>query len=63
MLLHWRLVHFELPLIDYVVAHELAHLRHMNHSDAFWRLVETVHPDQRAARRALRARGHQLPDL
>lgn len=63
VLLHWRLVHFELPLIDYVVAHELAHLRHMNHSDAFWRLVETVHPDQRAARRALRARGHQLPDL
>jgi hypothetical protein len=63
VLLHWKLVHFEMPLVDYVVAHELAHLRHMNHSSAFWRLVETVFPGHRAARRALRERGHQLPDL
>jgi hypothetical protein len=63
VLLHWKLVHFALPLVDYVVAHELAHLRHMNHSSAFWRLVETVYPGHREARRALRERGHQLPDL
>jgi predicted metal-dependent hydrolase len=63
VLLHWKLVHFELPLVDYVVAHELAHLRHMNHSSAFWRLVETAYPGHRAARRALRERGHLLPDL
>jgi len=63
VLLHWKLVHFEVPLVDYVVAHELAHLRHMNHSSAFWRLVETIFPDHRAARRALRERGRQLPDL
>jgi predicted metal-dependent hydrolase len=63
VLLHWKLVHFEVPLVDYVVAHELAHLRHMNHSGAFWRLVETIFPDHRAARRALRERGRQLPDL
>lgn len=63
VLLHWKLVHFALPLVDYVVAHELAHLRHMNHSGAFWRLVETVCPGHRAARRALRERGRQLPDL
>jgi hypothetical protein len=63
VLLHWKLVHFEVPLVDYVVAHELAHLRHMNHSGAFWRLVEAVYPGHRAARRALRERGHQLPDL
>jgi hypothetical protein len=63
LLLHWKLVHFELPLVDYVVAHELAHLRHMNHSTAFWRLVETAYPGHRAARRALRERGPLLPDL
>ena len=63
VLLHWRLVHFELPLVDYVVAHELAHLRHMNHSPAFWRAVESVFPGHRWARRELRERGRELPEL
>ena len=63
VLLHWKLVHFDMPLVDYVVAHELAHLRHMNHSAAFWRVVEAVFPDHQSARRALRERGHLIPDL
>jgi predicted metal-dependent hydrolase len=52
--LNWRLVHFALPTIDYVVAHELAHLREMNHSPRFWDVVRSVLPDYERARRALR---------
>ena len=52
--LHWRLVHFAMPTIDYVVAHELAHLREMNHSAAFWDVVRSVLPDYEGARGALR---------
>ena len=51
--LHWRLIHFTLPVIDYVVAHELAHLREMNHSRAFWDVVRSVVPDYQRARRVL----------
>jgi predicted metal-dependent hydrolase len=51
--LHWRLIHFALPVIDYVATHELAHLREMNHSAAFWSLVRTVLPDFEHARSAL----------
>jgi len=52
--LNWRLVHFGLPVIDYVVAHELAHLREMNHSPAFWEVVRSVLPDYEQSRLALR---------
>jgi predicted metal-dependent hydrolase len=53
--LNWRLVHFGLPVIDYVVTHELAHLREMNHSPAFWDVVRQALPDFEAARGALRS--------
>ena len=52
--LNWRLIHFALPTIDYVVAHELAHLREMNHSPAFWDVVRSVMPDYERHRGALR---------
>jgi len=52
--LHWRLVHFALPVIDYVVTHELAHLREMNHSPAFWNVVRSVLPEFEHSRAALR---------
>jgi hypothetical protein len=52
--LNWRLVHFAVPVIDYVVAHELAHLREMNHSGAFWDVVRSVLPDFEQARGALK---------
>lgn len=43
--LNWRLIHFRLAVIDYVVAHELSHLRVMDHSPRFWDTVATVVPD------------------
>lgn len=52
--LNWRLVHFGLPVIDYVVAHELAHLRVMDHSHRFWETVESVVPDYGALRQQLK---------
>jgi predicted metal-dependent hydrolase len=61
--LNWRLIHYALPLVDYVVAHELAHLREMNHSPAFWAIVESVYPDYDGARLALRKRSHEMPVL
>lgn len=42
--LNWRLIHFRPEVIDYVVAHELSHLRVMDHSPRFWDTVESVVP-------------------
>lgn len=55
--LNWQLVKMPLHLIDYVVVHELAHLREMNHSPAFWRVVESACPDYRQCRNELRSYG------
>ncbi|HEY8608805.1 MAG TPA: SprT family zinc-dependent metalloprotease [Noviherbaspirillum sp.] len=55
--LNWRLIHFGMPMIDYVVAHELSHLREMNHSPRFWATVQSIFPEFEAARRALRDSG------
>ena len=52
--LNWRLIHFGESIIDYVVVHELAHLREMNHSPRFWDHVEAVLPDYAERRGALR---------
>ncbi|MFA5915296.1 MAG: SprT family zinc-dependent metalloprotease [Burkholderiales bacterium] len=61
--LNWRLIHLPLRLIDYVVAHELAHLREMNHSARFWAVVAGLYPDYKQARIELRHCNHRLPIL
>lgn len=53
--LNWRLIHFRQPVIDYVVVHELSHLRVMNHSATFWDTVATVVPDYADLRTQLRS--------
>lgn len=44
--LNWRLIFAEPAIIDYVVIHELAHLKHLNHGPGFWRLVEKYCPER-----------------
>jgi predicted metal-dependent hydrolase len=53
--LHWRLIQFSPDVIDYVVAHELSHLRELNHSPKFWATLASVMPDYEAVQRKLKA--------
>ena len=52
--LNWRLIHLKMEMIDYVVVHELSHLRHMDHSPQFWDVVASVLPDHIERRQALK---------
>ena len=52
--LNWRLIHFRLSVIDYVVVHELSHLRVMDHSPRFWDTVREVLPDYAERRSQLK---------
>lgn len=56
----WRLVMAPENVLDYVVAHEVAHLRELNHSARFWALVDTLCPDVSDARGWLRKHGAEL---
>jgi predicted metal-dependent hydrolase len=63
VLLNWRLMMMPPRLVDYVVAHELAHLRELNHSAQFWEVVGALYPDYRPARRELTQTSRTLPEL
>jgi hypothetical protein len=61
--LSWRLVHLDPELADYVVAHEVAHLVELNHSERFWALVEWLYPHWREAREGIERAAATLPKL
>ena len=61
--LNWRLMLMPLAVVDYVVCHELAHLKEMNHSPRFWSVVELLCPDWKARRLELRHLARQIPHL
>lgn len=54
---NWRLVQYGPAVIDYVIVHELAHRREMNHSDRFWAIVAKYDPEYQAHRRWLKKYG------
>ena len=57
---NWRLIFAPENVLDYVVVHELAHRKEMNHSKAFYAIVESVLPDYRVSRKWLRDNGDVL---
>ena len=57
---NWRLILAPEEVLDYVVVHELAHRREMNHSKAFYAVVESMLPDYRRAQKWLRDNGQSL---
>lgn len=55
-----RLLLAPTPVLDYVIVHELAHLKEMNHSPKFWKIVRDVMPDYEKKEDWLKAHGHTL---
>ena len=56
----WRLIFAPPEVLDYVVSHEVAHLREHNHSQAFWDIVEQLHPNSEKPRKWLKTHGQML---
>lgn len=57
---NWLIMMAPETIIDYLVSHEVSHLRHLNHSAAFWHQVSTLHPSYLADRKWLRQNEHRL---
>lgn len=60
LMFSWRLIMAPPEVLDYVAAHEVAHLQEMNHSDAFWAVVAQLFPAHKTARHWLRTKGNRL---
>lgn len=58
--IHWAALQLSPPLVEYILAHELAHLREAHHGPAFWQLLARVMPDYDQRKRELARRGARL---
>lgn len=58
--LNWRLLQAPPHIVNYVICHELAHLKEMNHSAQFWAVVASIYPDYKAAEKELKQLSPQL---
>ena len=63
MRLNWRLIHLPYPQIDYVIAHEFAHLAHMNHSPRFWAEVGRLYPGFETPKAELKRLAMSIPKI
>jgi hypothetical protein len=54
---HWKVMMLPLTMLDYVIVHELSHLKYPNHTTAFWNLVDKVLPDYQERKGWLKFRG------
>ena len=61
--LNWRLIQSTEHIVDYVICHELSHLKFMNHSQQFWSLVSEIFPDFKQTQTQLKLIGFQLYQL
>ncbi|WP_428087282.1 M48 family metallopeptidase [Candidatus Thioglobus sp.] len=61
--LNYLLIRAPIAIIDYVIVHELAHIKHKNHSQNFWDFVMQMLPDYKASKRWLQDNGHKLQNL
>lgn len=60
IMLSWRLIFAPWDAMDYVVAHEVAHLVHMNHGPEFWNLCEKLCDNYQSGKKWMRSNGHEL---
>ncbi|MBD1210161.1 MAG: M48 family metallopeptidase [Ignavibacteria bacterium] len=61
--LNWRCILFPPPVLDYLIIHELAHLRQANHSQAYWQQVEAWCPTYKESEKWLKANGRRIMAL
>ena len=57
---NWKLIMAPMSIVDYIVVHELTHLKHSNHSQEFWQTIEAIIPDYEEKQEWLRVNGREF---